>query len=299
MAILSIDDYLGYTKEVYDLGFYSVSFQTNKYLTLDSRNTFFGKVAGTINVYNIGLSTSISATKMAELDFKNMCPPEYNQVFHILDQVTFDKPRDLIRFFSILRVNVITGTWVAFESSLTAIFKKLATPSEVEKLEQKDLEFVFKRLASKKLSEESINEIKQDKKIIKRLTNQHISLPDKINFILKKYKDKYPSDRDIDKDKAFLDFYGFTRNTTHSNGISFATRKFDTSIGIFEVEKDSPVNYVTPENLLKMVKELIDIYKIFIDLIECDDIIIDSSISPFYFLIDGEDDETDGEEDVQ
>ncbi|MCC3359547.1 hypothetical protein [Bacillus sp. REN16] len=297
MAIITMKDYLGYINNVYKLQEYTVSLQTNRYNSLDTRNSFFGTVNGVLNVYNIALSTSISATWMEEVDFKKKCRPEYNQVFDILNQVTFNRPRDLYRFFAILRANVITGTWVAFESSLTAIFMKIAETTEVKQLEQKNLERILKRIEKMSISEDTIEQIKQDSQIIKTLTNKHISLPDKINLVIKKFKNSYPTDRNLKKDKTFLDFYGFTRNTTHSNGVSFATREFDTNIGLFKVKENSAVNYVTPENTLIMVKELIDIYKAFIDLIDSDDIIIDRSISHMYWLLDVEDVDTDGEED--
>lgn len=65
----------------------------------------------------------------------------------------------------------------------------------------------------------------------------------------------------------------------HNNAVPFRSVDFSTSIGNFSFKENVPIDFVTPDIILKMVNELVDIYITMVSLINHDDEIMDLYIS--------------------
>lgn len=261
----TVQDILNHTSEMFQVGKDLSLKRSSNYMKVDVRNSFYDKICGAINVYCIALSSSITGTVIEKAEFKNKCEPQYHEFFDILTQVTVVK-EDFPNYLANIRQSLIISSWVAFESSITEIFKFLADDATVGDYEMKKFSKVKQRLIKKhNLAPE---DLEQDNQLKKLLKEQHISIPDKVNFILNIFKDNYPSERDMESDKKFLDFFGFVRNTTHANSISFKERKFSTSIGEFSVGKDEAITDLNEEKLVALIKELGAVYTVIVNFLD-------------------------------
>jgi hypothetical protein len=118
---------------------------------------------------------------------------------------------------------------------------------------------------------ESLNE-ELDERFRKKLRNRHIPINNKWNAI---FKLDYPQHRDVQQDRSFLEFFGSCRNCMHNNSISYKDAHFETKFGEFDFYKGQAIDFITPDRILAMVRELAEIYWALCDSIDHEGVITD------------------------
>jgi hypothetical protein len=157
----------------------------------------------------------------------------------------------LDNYHSILRLNLLNGSWVCFESSLDEIFKAVISAGVRERMELKYYHQVVRLLRGFEINGEL------DERLRRKLRNRHIPINNKWNAILKL---GYPDHRDVKRDRDFLEFFSSCRNCMHNNSISFKDARFETKFGNFDFYEGKAINFITPDLITNMVYELAEIY---------------------------------------
>jgi hypothetical protein len=133
----------------------------------DVRKTFFAKTANALRVYYLGHDFEFMVFK---LRVEGNYPAE--EIPH-LENLGWIKPEKsnakfLDTYHSILKLNLLNGSWVCFESSLDEICKAVILADDVEKMELRDYYQVAKLLKKFEIDEDL------DERLRKELRNRHI-----------------------------------------------------------------------------------------------------------------------------
>lgn len=236
-----------------------------RYAEHDVRRTFFAKAANALRVYYLGMDSVFIVSKLSVVgsypieevphieNFGWIMPKESNAKF-------------LDTYHSMLKLNLLNGSWVSFESSLDELYQAMISGDDREHIELKDYYEVAKLLRNLTIDQNL------DRQLRKRLRNKHVPINDKYNAI---FKLGYLDDRDVKQDRVFLEFFGSCRNCMHNNSISSKDAHFETRFGGFDFHKGNHINFMTPDLIIKIVGELSEIYWAFCSSIDHKDVIVD------------------------
>lgn len=228
---------------------------------LDVRKSFFAKTANALRVYYHAYNSIFIVSKLKPSgDFTEEEIPHIENFAWVMS--TPNNQEYLKTYQSILKLNLLNGCWVSFESSLDALFQALTTPEERERIELGKYYGVMNVLGGLEISQEL------EQKLKKKLHNKHVPINDKWNLIFSKISGSYPSGRDIKQDRTFLEFFGSCRNCMHNNSVSFKDASYSTRIGNFSFERGVLIKFVTPELIVLMIEEIVEIFNAMIDSIK-------------------------------
>lgn len=237
----------------------------------DVRKTFFAKIANALRIYYLAYNSMLIASMLRPENEKSFKPEEVKHIKNFGWILVRDTNQEYLDTYqSIIKLNLLNGCWVCYESSLDALYCVLANEEKRESLELKKYYEIKKIVTIQPENEE---------KLKKKLRNKHVSINDKWNIIFKLASESKTYNRNISGDKSFLEFFGTCRNCMHNNAVPFRSVDFSTSIGNFSFKENVPIDFVTPDIILKMVNELVDIYITMVSLINHDDEIMDLYIS--------------------
>lgn len=242
---------IDYLSEILELITRIKTYESNsKYSELDARRTFFAKIANALRVYYLGHDFEFIVSKFQ--DHGNYAADEVPHVENLGWVLpTKSNANFLNTYHSILKLNLLNGSWVCFESSLDEIFKAITTPDDREAIQLRKYHEIAKLLDKFEINEEF------DKRLRKKLLDKYIPANNKWNAV---FKLKYPDHRDLKQYRIFLEFFGTCRNCMHNNSISFRTAHFDTRFGEFDFYEGRAIDFIDGSLTIKMVGELVEIY---------------------------------------
>lgn len=256
-------DYLSSVLELID--FLKAYESKSRYSEQDVRRTFFAKTANAVRVYYLGHDFEFIVSKLRAKG--NYSPDEIPHIENLGWIMPEPSNRKFLHnYHSILKLNLLNGCWVCFESSLDEIFKRVIPANVREKMELRYYHQVVKLLRTFEIDEEL------DERLRKRLRNRHIPINDKWNAI---FKLGYPDHRDVKQDRDFLEFFSSCRNCMHNNSISFKDAHFETKFGDFDFYEGKAINFITPDLIVNMVRELAEIYWALCSSVDYEGVIID------------------------
>jgi hypothetical protein len=257
---------LDYLSEILKLITLIKTLESNsKYSKQDVRKTFFAKIANALRVYYLGHDFEFIVLKLkAQGNYSADEVPHIENLGWIMP-VESNIPF-LLTYHSILKLNLLNGSWVCFESSLDEIFKAITSPDIREKIELRKYHDIAKLLKAFETDEEL------NKRLKNKLRDKYIPVNNKWNTVLKL---DYPDYRDRKRDRIFLEFYGSCRNCMHNNSISFKNAHFETVFGVFDFYEGRVIDFITGDLIIKMVGELAEIYRAMCSLIDFEGIIAD------------------------
>jgi hypothetical protein len=221
-----------------------------EFLDQDVRRTFFTKLASAVRVYYLGLDSILIASKLkAEGNYPAQEIPHLENFGWVIRK----EPNTgfLAVYQSILKLNLLNGSWICFESCLDEIYKAVVPGDVREKAELRKYHAVIKILGDMKLDEERARRLR------KKLRDKYVSISDKWNPL---FGETYSRARDVKQDRVFLEFFASCRNCMHNNSISFKDARFDTKFGSFDFQTGEVICFITPDLLVKMIRELAEIY---------------------------------------
>lgn len=257
---------LKYLSRVLDLIDFLKTYELNSiYSEHDVRKTFFAKTANAVRVYYLGRDFEFMVSKLkAEGDYPTKEIPHIENLGWIMPEKS--NAEFLHCYHSILKLNLLNGSWVCFESSLDEMFKAVIPIDVIEKMELRNYHQTVRLLREFDIVEEL------DERLRKKLRNRHIPINNKWNEL---FKLNYPVHRDVEQDRDFLEFFGSCRNCMHNNSISFKNAHFETKFGNFDFYEGKAIDFVTPDLIVEVVRELAEIYWAFCCSIGYEEVIID------------------------
>lgn len=257
---------LGYLSRILELIDFLGTYESKSgYSEKDVRRTFFAKAASAVRVYYLAHDYEFIVAKLRlHGSYSRDEIPHIENLGWIMPEESNTKY--LFNYHSILKLNLINGSWVSFESSLDEIFKAVIPVEIREKMELRYYHQVVKLLRGFEINEEL------DGKLRKRLRNRHIPINNKWNAI---FKLGYLDHRDVNQDRDFLEFFNSCRNCMHNNSISFKNAHFKTKYGDFPFHEGEAIGFITPDLILQMIQELAEIYWTFCNSIDYEGVIVD------------------------
>lgn len=236
-----------------------------KFSERDVRRTFFAKTANALRVYYLGHDFEFVLSKLRfEGSYLPKEIPHLENLGWIKNEMSNLKFLDT--YHSILKLNLLNGSWVCFESCLDEIFKVTIQHDVIENMELRNYHRAAKLLSNLEIDKD------RDEQLRTILRNRHIPINNKWNEL---FRLNYPDHRNIKEDRVFLEFFGLCRNCMHNNSISFRTAKFETKFGDFCFNEGIAIDFVTPHLILDMVRELAEIYLAFCNSISYEGEVID------------------------
>ena len=223
----------------------------SEYSEKDVRRTFFAKMANALRVYYLGHDFEFIASKLqAQGNYPAEEVPHIENLGWILPVES--NTRFLDTYHSILKLHLLNGSWVCFESSLDEIFKSVTSPDSREKIQLRKYHDITKLLSKFEIDDQL------DKRLRKLLFDKYIPANNKWNTV---FRLNYPTDRDLKQDRIFLEFFASCRNCMHNNSISFKTAHFETRFGAFGFTEGVAIRFIDGNLSIKMVGELAEIYR--------------------------------------
>ncbi|MBI5602328.1 MAG: hypothetical protein HY879_03150 [Deltaproteobacteria bacterium] len=237
----------------------------SKYSEKDVRRTFFAKMANALRVYYLGHDFEFIASKLhSQRNYPAEEVPHIENLGWILPVES--NARFLDTYHSILKLHLLNGSWVCFESSLDEIFKSLTSLDNYEKIQLRKYHDIIKLLGKSEIDD------KLDERLRKLLFDKYIPAHNKWNAI---FRLNYPTDRDLKQDRIFLEFFASCRNCMHNNSISFKTAHFETRFGAFGFTEGIAISFINGNLSIKMVGELVEIYRAMCSAIDFREEIVD------------------------
>lgn len=234
-------------------------FHKNRLQSNDVRLTFFNKINGLLIAYYLAHSSKVFLYYFyPSIPYQNYHPDDIEHVKNFSSSLNLEDIEKNYashsNFDQFLVINMLISPWIAFESTIDIIYQSELI--SVETRQKKELDSYFSVLKILKKQNFEPNLAVQES-LKKKLMTNYVSTVQKWNAIFKIIKHKYS--RELKKDKIFLEFYQFCRNCMHNNFRANKDNEFITNLGHFIFEKGEYPEFLSPNTILIMLKELINI----------------------------------------
>lgn len=227
------------------------------YTEEDVRKTFLLSIANAVRIYYLGLDLPYFINKYKQFTIlEKITDQEFLHISNTIWVTDAEYNKAFLdNYHSILKLNLLTGSWICFEHCITALYLEVNTKTEIEKAELQSYYNIKRILKTNDIDIDIIGNL--DERLKKELINKHISVFVKFIYLL---KDFYPEDRNMKEDKIFLEFFGSCRNCMHNNSVSMKDAEFKTKFGIFRLTKNEPIDFMYHDLIINMIHELTTIY---------------------------------------